>query len=123
VALRTVTHQFEGDSEPPKAAAEPSLRIAVSPLVFPTIVTPYGIAAVIICVALTPDDFTKAAIFGALLALMFLNLIAMLDARPVHKHLGMPMQLLGPVSGIIQVALGLQIIFTGLRGLGFHLQG
>ncbi len=54
---------------------------------------------------------------------MFLELIAMLYARPVLKYLGMPMQLLGTVLRIIQVALGLQIIFTGLRGLGFHLQG
>lgn len=123
VALRTVMEQFDENSVPPAPAGEPSLRLAVSPLAFPTIVTPYGVAAVIICVTLTPDFLTKGAIFGALLGLMLLNLMAMLYARPVLAYLGMPMQLLGTVLGIIQVALGLQIIVTGLRGLGIHPPG
>jgi multiple antibiotic resistance protein len=97
---------------------EPSLKLAVSPLAFPTIVTPYGIAAVIICMALTPDFLTRGAIFGALLGLMVLNLVAMLFARPALSYAGMPMQIVGIVLGIIQVALGLQIIVMGLRGLG-----
>ena len=112
-----------GTLRAPQLTIEPSLRLAISPLAFPTIVTPYGIAAVIICVSLTPDLLTKSAIFGALLGLMLLNLVAMLYARPVLKYLGMPMQLLGTVLGIIQVALGLQIILAGLRRLGIHLQG
>ncbi len=123
VALRTIMEQFDGNATRPAATIEPSLRLAISPLAFPTIVTPYGVAAVIICVSLTPDLLTKSAIFGALLGLMLLNLVAMLYARPVLKYLGMPMQLLGTVLGIIQVALGLQIILAGLRRLGIHLQG
>ena len=43
---------------------EPNLRLALSPLPFPTIVTPYGIAAVIICMTLTPDLLTRGAIVG-----------------------------------------------------------
>jgi len=123
VALRTIMEQFERNADPPPQAIEPSLRMAVSPLAFPTIVTPYGVAAMIICVTLTPDYLTKGAIFGALLGLMLLNLVAMLYARPLLKYLGMPMQLLGTVLGIIQVALGLQIILAGLRGLGLPLRG
>lgn len=79
-----------------------------------TIVTPHGIAAVIICMALTPNFLTRGAIFGALLGLMVLNLVAMLFARPALRYAGMPMQIVGIVLGIIQVAL----IVTGLRGLG-----
>jgi len=117
VALRTVMQQFEvRDNEPREY--EPSLRLAVSPLAFPTIVTPYGIAGVIICMALTPDFLTRGAIFGALLGLMLVNLVAMLFAHPILKYLGMPMQIIGIVLGVIQVALGLQIIVIGLRGLG-----
>jgi len=123
VALRTVMEQFDANPAQAPHTIEPSLRLALSPLAFPTIVTPYGVAAVIICVTLTPDYLTKGAIFGALLGLMLLNLVAMLYARPVLKYLGMPMQLLGTVLGIIQVALGIQIILVGLRGLGIHLQG
>jgi len=80
VALRTVMQQFDAADAQPREYV-PSLKPAVSPLAFPTIVTPYGIAAVIICVTLTPDFMTRSAIFGALLVLMLLNLVAMLFAR------------------------------------------
>lgn len=121
VALRTVMQQFDASDQSPREY-EPSLRLAVSPLAFPTIVTPYGIAAVIICVTLTPDILTRGAIFGALLGLMLVNLVAMLFARPALKYAGMPMQIIGIVLGIIQVALGLQVIVAGLRGLGVLLR-
>ena len=122
VALRTVMQQFDTDGPAGRQDYEPSMRLAVSPLAFPTIVTPYGVAAVIVFMTLTPDFMTKSEIFAALLGLMVLNLVAMLFAKQVLKYAGMPMQLLGTVLGIIQVALGLQIIVMGLRGLGL-LQG
>jgi multiple antibiotic resistance protein len=118
VALRTVMEQFD----PTTAGAhewEPNMRLALAPLAFPIIVTPYGVAAVIICMALTPDFLTKGEIFGALFGLMLLNLLAMIFARPILKYAALPMQLLGAGLGVIQVALGLKIIFVGLRGLGF----
>lgn len=49
VALNTVMQQFGTANQPTLREYEPSLRLAVSPLAFPTIVTPYGVAAVIIC--------------------------------------------------------------------------
>ncbi len=118
VALQTVMQQFDRD-KPARHDYEPSLKLAVSPLAFPTIVTPYGVAAVIVFMTLTPDFVTRSEIFLVLLGLMLLDLVAMLFAKPVLKYAGMPLQLLGTVLGIIQVALGLQIIFAGLRGLGF----
>jgi len=117
IALQTVMQQFDAEGYEPRTY-ESSLRLAISPLAFPTIVTPYGIAAVIVCMTLTPDFITRGAILGALLGLMLLNLVAMLFAHPILKYLGMPMQIVGIVLGVIQVALGLQIIVIGLRGLG-----
>jgi len=121
VALQTVMHQFDSNTSAVHHEYEPSMRLAISPLAFPTIVTPYGVAAVIVFMALTPDFVTRAEIFGALLVLMLLDLVAMLFAKPVLKYAGMPLQLLGTVLGIIQVALGLQIIVAGFRGLGLFL--
>lgn len=118
VALQTVLEQFGHGPSAPHPDYEPSLKSAASPLAFPTIVTPYGIGAVIIFMALTPDLFTRAEIALVLLALMLLDLLAMLYAKPVITYLGMPLQLLGTVLGVIQVALGLQIIVAGLHGLG-----
>jgi multiple antibiotic resistance protein len=98
------------------------LRLAFFPLSFPMIVTPYGVAAVIICMALTPDYIIKSEIYVALLGLMFINLVAMLLAKPILKYLGTVMLLLGTVLAIIQVALGLTIIFKGLHALGFGIE-
>ncbi len=118
VALRTVMEQFDtGNNASPKEY-EPDMRLAVAPLAFPTIVTPYGVAAVIIFMALTPEFGAKSVIYLALLILMGLNLFAMLAAKPILKYLGMPLLLLGTVLGVIQVALGLSIIFRGLQALG-----
>lgn len=55
VALKTIMEQFGSSVPSPQQNLEPSLPLAISPLAFPTIVTPYGVAAVIICMALTPD--------------------------------------------------------------------
>ncbi|MDR3413150.1 MAG: MarC family protein, partial [Formivibrio sp.] len=115
VALQTVMQQFDSEKQA-RHEYEPTLKLAVSPLAFPTIVTPYGVAAVIVFMTLTPDFVTKSEIFAVLLGLMLLDLVAMLFAEPVLKYAGMPLQLLGTVLGIIQVALGLQIIVAGLRG-------
>src|SRR5277367_746608 len=118
VALRTVMQQFDLSTETAPVHYESNLRLAFFPLSFPTIVTPYGIAAVIVCMALTPDYLVKSEIYGALFGLMLINLVAMLLAKPILKYLGTIMLLVGTVLAIIQVALGLTIIFKGLHALG-----
>jgi len=123
VALQTIMAEFDSREPAELQEHQPSMRLAVSPLAFPTIVTPYGIAAVIVFMTLTPDFVTRSEIFVVLLGLMLLNLLAMLFAQPVLKYAGMPMQLLGTVLGVIQVALGLQIIVAGIRGLNLWSTG
>ena len=118
VALRTIMEQFDTGNDASPKEYEPDMHLAVAPLAFPTIVTPYGVAAVIIFMAVTPELGAKSEIYVALLVLMVLNLIAMLAAKPILKYLGMPLLLLGTVLGVIQVALGLNIIFRGLQALG-----
>ena len=88
------------------------------PLAYPIIVTPSGIAAVIICMTLAPGWPGKGAIVGLLLALMLLNLLAMLFASAVLRWLGMPLLVLGTVLGVVQAALGLNIMLNALRTLG-----
>ena len=119
VALRTVMEQFDTRADTPPKVYEPELRYSLAPLALPTIVTPYGVAAVIICMALSPQYLIKGEIYAALLGLMILNLVAMLFAKPIVKYLGPLLLLSGTVLGVIQVALGLTIIFSGLHALGF----
>jgi multiple antibiotic resistance protein len=92
-------------------AGPPTLNMAINPLAFPTIVTPYGIAAVIVMLAYCPDLQSKL-IFGAILfGIMALNLIIMLITRHIFKVLAVVLAILGTILGVVQVALGLQIIY------------
>ena len=116
VALQNILQEFalhiEATSEP---APTPALNMALTPLAFPTIVTPYGIAAIVVFLALSPDLHGRLVIGVILLAIMLLNLIVMLLTRRIGPVLGMALQILGAVLGIIQVALGLLIIHNSLQ--------
>jgi multiple antibiotic resistance protein len=119
VALQNILQQFNSPGEAPAAPAPtPSVHTALSPLAFPTIVTPYGIAALVVFLAFTPDLRTQLMIGAIVLVIMLLNLAVMLLARKVLSVLGVLLPILGAVIGIVQVALGLQIINNSLRALG-----
>ncbi|HPU14913.1 MAG TPA: hypothetical protein PK808_02430, partial [Polymorphobacter sp.] len=82
---------------------------------FPTIVTPYGIAGLVVFMALSPDLASRMKVGAILLAIMGLNVIAMVAAKRILPFLGIALPILGAVLGVIQVALGLQIIQASLR--------
>jgi multiple antibiotic resistance protein len=117
-ALDTVMRQFHGPAASDAQDAPLSLSLAASPLAFPTIVTPSGIAAVIVFVVLSPDWAGKLTIGLLLLAILLLDLIAMLYAQAILKWLALPLCILGAVLGVIQVALGLNIILVNLSRIG-----
>lgn len=117
VAFRLVLQPYEA------AGAAPAVAAAGEPptparLVFPMVVTPHGVAAVIVLLAMSRDAARTGLIVGTILAVMLLNLLAMVYVRPLLRVLGMPLQLLGVVLGVLQVALSLQIALASLRGLG-----
>ncbi len=115
VALQQVLQQYT--PRPPAAASAPSMQLAFSPLAFPTIVTPYGIAAVILFVSLAPDTMTGASIYGVVVAVLAINWVAMLFAEAVLRWLGPTLQIFGVVLGMVQVALGLDVILRHLHAL------
>ena len=121
VALKNVLEQFEAaephtdDVAVPPAAA---MKVAMSPLAFPTIVTPYGIAAVVVLVAFGQTLESRLTVGAVVVGIMVLNLIVMLVARRLQTVLAVVLPIFGAVLGVIQVALGLQIINSALRQLG-----
>jgi multiple antibiotic resistance protein len=119
VALRSCSRSTEPprDAAPPPLPAEP--MAAALKLTFPTVVTPYGIAGLIVLLAATADTVREEMIFGTLLVVMVLNLLAMLFARAiVQGALLLALRLLGAVLGVMQVALAMQIMLQGLESLG-----
>ncbi len=117
-ALDTILRQFRGPAGADGEEMPPSLSRAASPLAFPVIVTPSGIAAVIIFVTLSPDLAGKATIGLLLLVILVLDLLAMWYAQVILKWLALPLYILGAVLGIIQVALGLNIMLINLSRIG-----
>jgi len=94
------------------SAAGPPVKVMVRELV-PNIVTPYGIAAVILLVTLMPDSSWN--ILEILLGIMVLDLVAMIFARTLLRVVGFPLQILSTVMGVLQVALSVQMVVYGIR--------
>jgi multiple antibiotic resistance protein len=116
VACQTILEQFQPNQT---IEADPlPLDVAVVRLAFPIVITPYGIAAVIIFTAIAPDTWTKITVMAMALGVLLLDLIAMLFARPLLKWLGAPLLIMGVVLAIIQLAIGVQIVLRNLAALG-----
>ena len=94
------------------------MKVALVPLAFPAIVTPYGIAALVVFLAFSQSVEGRLAIAAVVVAIMVLNLIVMLVARRLQTVLSLVLPIFGAVLGVVQVALGLQIINNALRMLG-----
>ena len=118
VGLRLVLEQYQpAHAAPvplPDAPMAAALRIA-----FPTLVTPYGIAALIALLVNSPDAARTASILAILIGVMVVNLLAMLYARwIVGGVIVLALVIVGAVLGVLQVALAVQMILRGLRDLG-----
>jgi multiple antibiotic resistance protein len=115
VALQAVMQQYDV-THTPNRTEPPTLALAFSPLAFPTIVTPYGIAAVIILTALAPTTEIRLMVAGVVYSILFLDWLAMLVAHIIVRWFS-PLLLLGVILGVSQVALGLQLMLGGMEGL------
>jgi len=99
---------------------EPGLHLAMSPLAFPTIVTPYGIAALIVFATLANGDRSAELMIAVIvLIILAMDWLAMIFAAQILRWFGTALQIFAVVLGIGQVAIGLQVIFQSLILLGF----
>lgn len=116
VALNTVFEQFSPPTAPAQFEANPQeFGSAVARLTYPVVVTPWGIAILIVFAALAKNDpETLIAIAGIALVILVLDWFAMLFAEEILRWARLPLQLFAVILGVIQVALGLQLILRGL---------
>jgi multiple antibiotic resistance protein len=120
VGLRQILEQYEPphvpDANAPALPASPTA--AAVKLLFPIVLTPFGIAAVIVLLALSSGADRTELIVGMVVAVMLLNLVCMLFARRIMVGATIVvLQVLGAVLGILQAGLAVQIILRGLRDL------
>ncbi len=93
----------------------PTVALGLMPIAIPGIVTPVGVAVLIIFVSYFPALADKLAIMGVVAAILTLNLGAMLVARWFMTNVGAaPLLVLGAVFGVLQAAMGVEMLISGL---------
>jgi multiple antibiotic resistance protein len=118
VGLSLVLEQYQPARGAPPPLPEAPMAAALR-LAFPTVVTPYGIAAVIALLVNSPDAARTASILAILIGVMVLNLLLMLYVRRIMGGVTViALQIFGAVLGVLQVALAVQLILRGLHELG-----
>ena len=119
VGLRLVLQQYEPPISHPHSAEPLSPFAAAMRITFPIIVTPYGVAALIVLLATSQDPLSTVRILAIVIAVMVLNLLAMLNVRRIMAGMTVvALQILGAVLGVLQVALAVQLILRALEMLG-----
>jgi multiple antibiotic resistance protein len=105
-------------SSPPSGAA-PAKQPAITPLATPTIVTPWGVTAILFVADFAYNDPGLLAIVIALLLIvMLLNLVGMLLARQFVARVGMiGFQVLGWIFAVLQAGFAVDAVVTSLRNL------
>lgn len=114
VAIQNVIRQFAEHSGKDQEPEPLDLKMAMYPLAFPITVTPYGIAAVIVFMAVVPTIEGDLQIGAMVLGIMLLNLAMMLLNRHTFKAMSFILPVLGSILSVVQVALGLQIMYRSL---------
>jgi multiple antibiotic resistance protein len=106
-------------SEPATGASPPASRevlgLALAPLAFPSIVSPYAVGVFILFCSYVPTLQEKAELFAVVCGVLALDYLAMLGARRFMATIGMtPLLILGAVFGVLQTALGVELVRSGL---------
>ena len=121
IALESIRDQYTADA-PAATGAEQiqSIRRLAFNLAFPYVVSPYGVAVVILVLTSRPASVPVEPIIAMLGGIMLLNLVVMLNARRIASspYIAPAFAVVGAVLGVLQAALGVQAVLSGLRLAG-----
>ncbi len=121
VALQSIQDRYD---PPDRAEAAPPpdlpVRQVAFQMAFPYIVSPYGVAVVILVLTTRPDFVSVVPILAMLVGIMLLNGVVMLNAHRIARsaYLAPTMAVVGSVLAVLQAALGIQAVLAGLRLAG-----
>lgn len=121
IALDSIRDQYQTDEKKAAPNHEPlSVRHLAFKLAFPYVVSPYGVAVVILVWTSRPAHISVIPIIGMLGGIMLLNLLVMLNTQRIVRspYIAPTFAVLGAVLGVLQAALGIQAILVGLRLAG-----
>lgn len=111
----TALRNILGGSASGNAVAGAQGGVALSPVAIPGLVTPVGVAILIIFVSYFSQGADKLAILAVVVAILATDLIAMLCAGWFMRVIGAaPLVVLGAVFGVLQAAMGVEMILSGI---------
>jgi multiple antibiotic resistance protein len=100
---------------PEAAPHEAGSNFALSPVAIPGIVSPLVVAILVIFASYFPAGHDLMIIFLIALGVLVVDFVALVAAPIVMGLIGMaPLIVLGAVFGVLQVALGIEMILSGL---------
>jgi small neutral amino acid transporter SnatA (MarC family) len=114
--MRSILAQYGKKQNSNPQPEKPSLSMAISPISFPTILPPYGIATVLLIMIVGKRlDTDVLPILAIIVGYMVLNYICMLSARWILKVFKPElMNVLGIVLSVIQLGIGITWIYGGI---------
>jgi multiple antibiotic resistance protein len=116
VALQAVLAQYRPESDRP-VALPASTNLALVPVTFPIILSPHGIAILILLLAEANTPYQDAGIVVLFLLVMGLDWIAMWFGRPIVRRGHILLTMAAPILTVLQVALAAQMMIAALRSL------
>lgn len=121
VALESIRNQFEvPDGAESTPMTDVSVRQLGFKLAFPYVVSPYGVAVVVLVLTTRPETVPVMPILAMLGGIMLLNLAVMLNALRIatSPYVAPLMAVVGSVLAVLQAALGVQAVLAGLALAG-----
>lgn len=114
-AIKNAEHR-PGAQEPPQSTK----GLALSPVTFPIIITPYGIVALLLFAAVAGDTQTfLIGVFGIFLGMMVADCLAMIYARQLLGFIRIgTLMAFGWLIAVLQAALAIHAFMTGLQQYG-----
>jgi multiple antibiotic resistance protein len=115
-AMRSIITQYGKKQDSTPQAESPSLSMAISPLSFPTILPPYGIATVLLIMIVGKRLGSDVhLILVIIVGYMVLNYICMLSAHWILKVFKPQiMNVFGIVLSVIQLGIGITWVYGGI---------
>ena len=117
MAIITVLQPYFPALQRSPSVDQPSLALALKPLAFPTIVTPYGLATLIVLLTMLPTLVEQGILLALIVVILLLNWVTMIFARPILRLLAVPLELVSWGLGVLQVAIGLNLIYIAFLNL------
>ncbi len=102
---------------PPPPA--PSRYPAIAPLAIPTIVTPFGVVAILVFMGLAEGDPAATwTVLAILILMMALNFVGMVFARQIVGAVGVvTFQALGWIFAVLQAGLAIDVAVKAIRNM------